>query len=326
MKEISIIIPAYNTEVYLDACFDSLLKQSFQDFEIVAVNDGSKDNTLQILNNYKEKYPDKFVIINQENQGPGASRNTGIAAATGRYITFMDSDDYLKPNALEVMHRKAVESGCEVVCCNVDCVYPDKTVIINSNVNFTSHNLSLDEKKRLFSMYPVVWNKLYKREVFSEKGVLFEPGIWYEDVLFLSCLIPNLNSISYVDEALYEYIQRPNSITYTYSQRLTNINLVLHKTLEYFRSNAIYEDYEDVLEFMYARYMFATYLKRLAKTKDFAIYKAGITYACNKVRENFPNYRKNPYVASAGAKGIYLKYFNRLFAYAIFFIEKNRMN
>ncbi len=326
MKEISVVVPAYNAAEYLDACFASLLKQSFQDFEIIAVNDGSKDNTLQILNDYKAKYPDKFVIVSQENQGLSVTRNNGVAVASGKYIFFLDSDDYIKENALELLYNKAVETGCEVVCCNTDCVYPDKTVVIDANVGFTSTDLTLEEKKRLFFMYPTAWSRLYKREIFTEKGMLFEPGIWFEDVLFTNQLIPKLKSISYVDEPLYEYIQRPNSITYTYSDRLKEINLVQHKTLDYYRSNGFYSDYEDILEFMYVRYMFATYIKRLSKANDFAKFKAGVTYAIEKVKENFPNYRKNSYLAKSGSKGLYLKYFNPLLAYAIFLIERKRMN
>ena len=326
MKAISVIVPAYNAKDYLDTCFGSLLNQTFRDFEIVAVNDGSKDDTLQILNRYQETYPDLFVVLSQENHGLSVTRNNGVAAASGEYIFFLDSDDWLKPNALELLYNKATETGCDVVCCNVDCVYPDKTVEVRANADMHTGPLSLDDRKKLFSMYPIVCNKLYKREIFTEKHMRFIPGVWFEDVVFTTTLISQIDRIASVDEALYEYLQRPNSITYTYSDKLTDVNVILHKTLDFYKEKGLYEDYQDALEAMYVRYMFATYIKRLSKAKDWKRFCQGVGWSMGKVRENFPYFRRNPILTQMGLKGLYLRLFNPLFAYAIFFAERNRMN
>lgn len=326
MKAISVIVPAYNASAYLVACLDSLMAQTFRDFEVVAINDGSKDDTLQILNSYKEKYPDFFVVLSQENQGLSVTRNNGVAAASGQYIFFLDSDDYIQPNTLEVLYKKAQKTGSDLICLNVHCVYPDKVLDVTSNVTFESSALTLAQKKQLFSMYPSAWSRLYKQELFTEKHLAFVPGVWFEDVVFTACMIPHLNSISYVDEYLYEYVQRPNSITYTYSTKLLDMHKILHKTLEYHQTHGFYQTYQDELEYMYARYMLATYLKRLSKAKDIKRFREGISFAFGEVKKNFPNYRKNPYIVNGGLKGLYLKYFNPLFAYAIYFLEKDRMN
>ncbi len=326
MKEISVIIPAYNVGKYLGDCLETLLNQSFKDIEIIVVNDGSVDNTAEILSNYAQKYPDIITAVSQENQGQSVARNTAIALAKGKYLAFIDSDDRIKDNMLEILYNKAIESDCDVVACNVNCVYPDKTVVINSGIHCNSKALSVEEKKELFSMYPIVCNKLFKKELFTEKGLKFEPGIWFEDVLFVNMMIAKISSIAYVEDSLYDYIQRPNSVTYTYSDKLFDINKMLHKTMDFYRECGLFDEYKDELEYMYVRYMFATYIKRLSKSKDFSKFKQGINYAIDKVKSNFPEYKKNHYIVSGGLKSIYLKFFNPLLAYAIFLVEKNRMN
>ena len=181
-----------------------------------------------------------------------------------------------------------------------------------------------EKSKLLLNMYTVVWNKIYKREIFENKELWFEPGIWFEDVLFLYKLIPYIKSIANVEENLYQYIQRPNSVTYTYSDKLLDINKMLDKLVEFYEKNGL-EMYTNELEYIYVRYMLATYIKRLAKAKDKKKFNQGAKWARTKVKEKFPNYKLNIYLTGLG-KGFYLKYFNKLFADLIYYLEKNKMN
>ena len=170
MKDISIIVPVYNAEKYLVKCLDSLVNQTKKNIEIILVNDGSKDKSIDILNEYKEKYPDMITIISQENQGQSAARNSGIENATGKYIAFVDSDDYVSKNMFEKLYEKAIEKDYDIVASNVNCVYPDKNLEIHSGVDFESTEMTKEEKsKLLLNMYTVVWNKIYKREIFENK-------------------------------------------------------------------------------------------------------------------------------------------------------------
>ena len=114
MKSISIIIPIYNVQDYLKKCLDSLYLQTRPDYEIILVNDGSTDNSLSICKEYKEKYPDT-ILIDKHNGGLSDARNTGVAVATGRYIYFLDSDDWLAPNAIRPLYDMAINKNCEVV-------------------------------------------------------------------------------------------------------------------------------------------------------------------------------------------------------------------
>ena len=326
MIDISVIIPVYNAEKYLRGCLDSLVNQTKKEIEIVAVDDGSTDSSVDILNEYKEKYPELFKIILQPNQRQGAARNNGMRNSVGKYITFVDSDDSLKADALECLYEKAVAYDCDVVACDADCIYPDKTVIIKSGVDFETKEISADQKKKLLlDMYMVIWNKIYKRELFFDNDIFFQPEIWYEDVLFLNMLISKVKSISFVDKSLYNYYQRENSVTYTYSEKLNDILYVMKETVRYYKENGIFEKYYDELEYMYARYMLATYIKRLSKSKDKRRFDKGVDTVLAEVKSAFPNYKKNKYLKK-GLKNLYIRFFNKALANVVFVLEKNKMN
>lgn len=327
MVDISIIVPVYKSEQYLRNCLDSLVNQTKKEIEIIAVDDGSPDNSIDILNEYKAKFPEIFKIVRQENQGLSMARNNGIKQSTGRYIAFVDSDDSVKLNTFEVMYKKASEADYDVVACDVDVVYPDNTVVAKSAVDLQQNNLTLNQKRKLFlNMYPTAWNKIYKRDLFFDNDIWFTPRIWFEDVLFMSMLIPKIKSISYVEENLYEYYQREGSITYTYSEKINDLFFVVNTAVEYYKEKGLYNDYKQELEYMYVRYIYATFIKRLSKAKDKNRFKQGVQKAIFEVNKMFPNYKANKYLNSGGFKNLYLKYFNKYLAKIIYFIEKDKMN
>lgn len=134
MPKISIVIPVYNVEKYLRKCFDSILNQTFQDFEIICVDDGSTDKSLEILQEYKRK-DDRFIILQQRHAGAGAARNHGIKLAEGKYIQFLDSDDYFEPNLLEEMYTRAEKSGAEITVCSSRKVDDEGNITESGNPN-----------------------------------------------------------------------------------------------------------------------------------------------------------------------------------------------
>ena len=144
MPAISVIIPAYNAKDYIRTCLDSVLQQTFQDFEIIAVNDGSKDNTLDILNEYKEKYPEKIHVISQENQGLSVTRNNGVAAAKGEYVFFLDSDDYWEKGKLQKQLALLAETGAVMCSTARELMNPDGSLtghIIPVQTEYTYRDL-----------------------------------------------------------------------------------------------------------------------------------------------------------------------------------------
>lgn len=327
MVDISVIVPAYNVEKYISSCLNSLLNQTKKEIEIIVIDDGSTDNTLNILNEYKKNNPSKIHVVSQENQGLSITRNNGIKLSTGKYILFVDGDDEIDINLLKNLWDKLEEIPYDVIAFNVEVIYPNKKIIVNPGITSDIKNFNLDSKKKfLTDMYCMACNKIYKKDLFKDNTLLFTPNTWFEDVLLMHKLIPNLTSLGYLDFPGYKYYQRENSITYTYSDKLKDINFVLEKILEYYKKNDLYSIYKSELEYIYVRYMFATYIKRLAKTKNKQKFNDGILYSLNCVNKTFPNYKKNIYINKSGLKNLYLKNFNNFLAKIIYYLEKNKMN
>lgn len=327
MPKVSIIVPAYNIELYIGKCIDSLVSQTLKDIEIIIVNDGAKDRTDDVIRKKLEKYnDDRILYFTKENGGLSDTRNFGISKASGEYIAFVDGDDYIEPEMFELMYKKTEEYPYDVVACDVNCKYPNRDLLIKSGISESKRDLSVEDKKEIIhTAYVVAWNKIYRKELFTEDK-LFVKNVWFEDVLFFYKLVPFIQSIGIVEKSLYNYIQRTNSITYTYSDKLYDINKNLKTLVNYYEEQGLTDEYKDILEFVYVRYMYGTFVKRLAKSKDKTRFNTGVDFAIKDVKEMFPDYKKNRFLCSGGGKNFYLKSFNKLLSKIIYVIEKNRMN
>lgn len=324
--ELSIIIPVYNVEKYLHRCLESVIKSTFKDFELIIINDGSKDASEQVVLDFKEKYSDyedKIMYIKKENSGVSETRNMGIEKAAGRYITFIDSDDYIEDDMLELMMNKMNESDFDIVACNARLVYGNnkKDHIVSSGYNSDLYHKD-KIRETMLVQYPVMWNKIYKTEII--KKIKFTSGVWYEDMEYLLKLYPHINSIGVVNKPLYNYFQRENSITYTYNDKLYDIINNMESVIAYYKENNIYDEYKDELEYLYARYAFTTFPKRLAKCKDKKKYTTGIDFVLKKTNEYFPDYKKNKYLSKMGMKGVYIKHFNKLLANVNYMVQNGK--
>lgn len=213
---ISVIIPVFNGEKYLRKCLNSLTTQTIQTFETIIINDGSTDNTEKIIDEYC-RHHSNFVTVNQNNQGVSAARNKGLEMAQGKYILFVDSDDYLIDNMLEKMLTKATEDQSDIVVCNYFTCYRDNKYTINNQyINSEPvHNYEGIRQVLLLSYNAQPWNKLYKKEIFLEHGIKFPLNITYGEDLWVNfrCFFA-AKQISFVTEALYGYTQNSQSITY----------------------------------------------------------------------------------------------------------------
>lgn len=321
MKKLSVIIPCYNVEDYVGKCIESVLDNKIKDIEIILVNDGSKDNTLDIIKKYEKEHKE-IKVIDQKNGGLSDARNTGLSVATGKYVTFLDSDDYVDSNMYVSMLEKAEENDFDLVCCGVKWLYP--TYEVNSSAGFDNDLLTKDEvKSEMYRIYPGACNKIYKRSTIGD--LRFKKGVWYEDVEFTYRYLANVNSIGLVPEYYYYYMQREGSITYTYNEKLFDLIDNLNSVVKYYEDNNLMDEYSDEIEYTYVRYLYATFVKRLAKMKDKKRFNEGVKSVIKCVKEKFPNYKKNKYM-KMGMKGKYLKHFNMFIANIVYFVEKNKMN
>lgn len=318
MIKLSVIVPCYNVEKYVKKSIKSLCEQSLKEMEVIAVDDGSKDNTPSILDELAKKYKN-LIVIHKKNEGVAVARNVGLKKAKGEYIGFLDSDDWVLENAFEKLYIKAKENDYDLVAFDTIAVYPDHNIYISSNINDNSSPQEL-----MVDAYAVIWNKIYKRKVI--KDINFKEGMNFcEDVLFLYMVYSRINKVGAVHEGLHYYLQREGSLTYVYDKKLYQLIDAMDDVIKFYKSEKKYNKYKDELEYSYVRYLYATFMKRLAKTKNKEEYNKGFCYVKNKVDNKFPNYKKNKYL-NGNLKGLYLKYFNKLIVKIIFVIEKNRMN
>lgn len=207
--KLSIIVPVYNVENYLRKCLDSILNQTLTDIEVICVNDGSPDNSGEILKEY-QKADNRVIIIEQENSGLGAARNTGISAARGEYIGFVDSDDFIDPTMYEKMCTKAYAQNADVVLCNIYLYYTDSgaTTVFRDNTFYENMSktgsFTAVEHPRILQFIGV-WDRIYRRS-FIEKERLRNPEKRiYEDVLFSVQTSVLAARIAIVNEPLYYY-------------------------------------------------------------------------------------------------------------------------
>ena len=286
MPKVSVIVPIYNVEKYLEKCINSLLSQTLEDIQIILVNDGSKDNSGNIAKEYEKNNKDRVIYVEKENGGLSDARNYGLKYATGDFIAFLDSDDYIEKNAYEEMYNKAIEENADYVECDFIWEFPNK---IRVDKQYPYKN-----KKEMLSFVRVVaWNKLIKRQLIIDNNLEFPKGLRYEDVEFTYKLIPFINKFAYVDKSFIHYVQREGSIANVQNERTAEIFTVLDNVIEFYKKNNIYEKYRDELEYNYARYLLCSSLKRMCKIKDKTIREKLLTESWERLNSNFPNWKEN---------------------------------
>ena len=218
MIQLSIIIPVYNVEAYLEECLNSAVNQNIDNYEIIIVNDGSTDGSEDIIDKFTKNY--SFIKkVNKENNGLGAARNTGIRLATGKYIGFIDSDDYIDENMLFNMIKRAEENNVDIIICDVE-VFDDNDKkqkwYFNVKKKFYNKNMSNEDVLKLYLTDRIkgfAWNKIYKRSLFTDNNVLYEEGVYYEDIYTTLRLLTYAKTINLIDEPYYKYRQHYGSIT-----------------------------------------------------------------------------------------------------------------
>lgn len=287
--KISVIVPVYNVEKYIKKCLDSLVNQTLDGVEIIVVNDGSPDNSQKIIDEYTKKYKNVKSYI-KENGGLSDARNYGIKKATGEYISFVDSDDYIRNDMLEIMYNYAIKEDLDVVVCDSINVYDNGSeILIKSNNNYSDN----DVRNYIISP-PMACTRLFKKTIFDK--IQFKKNIYYEDLEMTPKVVNITDKIGFVSEGLYYYVQRDGSIMKqnVFNKKLLNIFDVL-------KSN------KDLLEDKFPEeieYMYITHLLRTASLR-FLNYDNGKEYIYkihNIMKEYFPKWKNNVYYKKSSFK------------------------
>ncbi len=212
MDLISVIVPIYKVEPYLDCCIRSIVGQTYDNLEIILVDDGSPDRCGAICDAWAER-DSRIKVIHKENGGLSDARNAGIAIATGDLVSFIDSDDSIAPEFLERLHRALTQSHADVAECAVAFVDERGLTLRQRNAAPIAEADKIEALRRLIQedgVYQTVWNKLYRREIIH--GILFEKGRLNEDEFWTYQVFDRIGKLAIVPEPLYNYLQRSTSI------------------------------------------------------------------------------------------------------------------
>lgn len=280
--KVSVVIPVYQVENYLERAVDSVLAQTLEEKEIILVDDGSEDASPEICDRYAEAYPELIRVIHQENQGLGMARNAGARAARGEYIAFVDSDDTVEPEMYAEMFEKAQEGSYDMVMCDVRIIYveEDRTTVVSS---YPNREIDLADYIANGSNITYSVNKLFHRSIWEENR--YEKML-FEDIALIPSLVTRYPAIGYVPKPFYNYYRRANTISTTFVGEMVDIIQSFRNFLD--RSDPAYR--EEVV-YNTAKQLYWN------MTQSRVLFQADFIQLLQEYEKDF---RFNPYIAKDG--------------------------
>lgn len=283
-ERISVIIPTYNNEDSIEKCLKSVLNQSYQNLDVIVINDGSTDKTDEVL----EKYKDRVQIYKKQNEGPASARNLGLEKCNTKYLFFVDADDYLENDAIEILYNKLIETNSDMVIGNIEDSSAKDITIKDDKYEYI-----FNQKIKYFM---VQWNKLMKKELFD--GLKYPDVHIAEDEYMIYHILEKTKKITFVSKKTYNYCNNPNGIT---SKRLNYYQEILNVFKErylFFKNTK----YKKIFYKLYINY----YIYLYCQFKDVNITKKEIITG---FRENLKNSKNIKYICFYMFPNLYYRVF-----------------
>lgn len=289
----SVVVPVYNVEEYLEKCVDSILAQSCKDYELILVDDGSTDCSGELCDTISAKCGCR--VIHQANGGLGAARNTGIEAARGEYMIFVDSDDYVSPELLSGIEQAMKDHPADIYTFGFTATDGVKDLGVFLDALPERTPIRLETCPELLLALPNAWCRATRRELFLSSGIRFPSRVWYEDIRTTMKLFALAESIVYLPEPWYYYLQREGSITRNSNlHRNREIIDAFEDLLGWYRRQGLFEKYHTQLERLCIDHLYLAASVRVLRIdpksdllREFRAY----------MEKNFPDYGKNPLIA-----------------------------
>ena len=300
MSCLSVIVPCYNGEKFIGRCLESLVNQTLKDMEIIVINDGSTDNSQDIIDSYANKYHN-IKAYKIPNSGIADARNFGVSKVETPYFGFLDCDDYTDVTMFEKMYNKAIETNAQVVVSNFYWVKGKKKKLEKEGPYNTG-------KDMLIHLFAVLWNKIYDTAFVRSTNIRFPSGNRYEDAYFLYCLAPNIERLAFIDEAFVHYVQHENSITHNNNEEVKNMITIFDNILNYYAHTNRYDEYHDELEYLHIKFFLGNSFLRSARIDDKQDRDYTIQLGWNMLNDEFPDWHHNHYLKELpGLKNLYFR-------------------
>ena len=284
-KKVSVIIPVYNSEKYIAKCLESVINQTYKNLEIIVVNDGSKDNSQKILNEYKEKYPEIINVIEQENKGVSRTRNNSIKLAKGKYIMFIDNDDFIDEDYVETFVSEIEKD-------DYDAVYGGYRRPNENDKIIKELKLKDTEWSKYMIMAP--WAKIYKKNFLIDNKIEFFVGNLGEDIYFN--LKANLISkkIKVIDYVGYNWFFNTQSVSNTTQKNITQLQVyeLLNSCYDMLKEEKLLEQNYEIIKTHFTRYI-VWLISYSTKKMDYKTISKEYDKLFNWLEERFPDYKKN---------------------------------
>lgn len=286
MYKVSVIISCYKNEEDIEKAIESCANQTLQEIEVIVVNDGSPDNSQEIINRMMEKYPDKVFGYLKENGGIASVRNFGISKVHGEYFGFLDGDDYIEPDMFEKLYNKAKEEDSNFCCGGFYFTYKDHEDPFIEGPYYTSNEMMLN-------LHAVLWNKIYKTSFIRDLNIPFIEGYRYEDVSFLYKVAPYIHHFSFVEQPLVHYVQREGSSMASHNHKVKEVVYIWEDLYQYYKNKNIFDQYYEELEYLSVKFMLGQPFRSAVKIKDKADRKKTLEMLYSTLHKNFPNWKSN---------------------------------
>ncbi|MBR0351169.1 MAG: glycosyltransferase [Clostridia bacterium] len=285
MKKVTLIVPVYNSEKFIGKCIDSILNQTYSNYEIMIVNDGSNDKSQEIINDYKKKYPNKIIAIEQDNKGVAITRNESIKKANRQYIMFIDNDDYIDKNYIETFINEIEENDYDVVIGGYRR--------INDNQKILKQMKLVDKQWNKF-LIMAPWAKIYKKEFLIKNNIEFLNVNLGEDVYFnLKALLAS-DKIKIIDYIGYNWFYNTTSVSNSKQKDIRNLQVyeLLNSCYKMLKESELLDKNYDLIKTYFTRY--AVWLLTFSTKKlPYKIISEEYDKLFNWLEEKFPDYKKN---------------------------------
>lgn len=296
--KISFIIPCYNVEKYLPKCINSLMNQTIKDIEAIFINDGSPDNCLEILKKYQKEYgKDRIVIINKKNEGVWRGRKDGIKKAHGKFIGFIDSDDYVTPDFAEKLYNAAVKNRADIAVCGFDRIDLNTGKLYSREMCKPRYkNITIKNNPGLLlELNGAPWNKIYKSNLLKDITELKNVPPVLDDMMFLQLIYINANKITFIPDSLNRYMVRKDSIINTIEPEVIPPTYAAMKEIRDLYASSKNQDYLDYVDANAFLHLGISLMYRLSTNKKVDFDKL-LKENTKFLDKNFPNWRNNRYI------------------------------